>query len=154
MTLSSPATPCSKKLLTHLLTLCAADFEKGQCQFWNDLLESVLTPGIACVSWPWRGPRNRLIGHTEYSETRIEQLDHIFNLIGITQAAAEGGDSARGGGQGTAQQQQQAEDDSKHDDTQGKEWGQGSQKSDGRAMACRGTDPVGDARIAVCAGSP
>ncbi|WP_206769997.1 hypothetical protein, partial [Aeromonas veronii] len=23
------------------------------------------------------------IGHTEYSETRIEQLDHIFNLIGI-----------------------------------------------------------------------
>ncbi|MGU5701213.1 hypothetical protein ACV1C5_06165, partial [Aeromonas caviae] len=24
------------------------------------------------------------IGHTEYSETRIEQLDHIFNLIGIT----------------------------------------------------------------------
>ena len=28
-------------------------------------------------------PRNRLIGHTEYSETRIEQLDHIFNLIGI-----------------------------------------------------------------------
>ncbi|WP_223946187.1 DUF6444 domain-containing protein, partial [Aeromonas caviae] len=25
------------------------------------------------------------IGHTEYSETRIEQLDHIFNLIGINQ---------------------------------------------------------------------
>ncbi|MGU5614915.1 hypothetical protein, partial [Aeromonas caviae] len=24
------------------------------------------------------------IGHTEYSETRIEQLDHIFNLIGIS----------------------------------------------------------------------
>ncbi|WP_247631637.1 hypothetical protein, partial [Aeromonas caviae] len=24
------------------------------------------------------------IGHTEYSETRIEQLDHIFNLIGMT----------------------------------------------------------------------
>ncbi|MEA9423953.1 hypothetical protein VCX83_19045, partial [Aeromonas caviae] len=23
------------------------------------------------------------IGHTEYSETRIEQLDHIFNLIGM-----------------------------------------------------------------------
>ncbi|MGU5727265.1 hypothetical protein ACV1C1_22315, partial [Aeromonas caviae] len=27
------------------------------------------------------------IGHTEYSETRIEQLDHIFNLIGIIEAA-------------------------------------------------------------------
>ncbi|WP_206616999.1 hypothetical protein, partial [Aeromonas caviae] len=24
------------------------------------------------------------IGHTEYSETRIEQLDHIFNLIGMS----------------------------------------------------------------------
>ncbi|WP_244081967.1 hypothetical protein, partial [Aeromonas caviae] len=36
------------------------------------------------------------IGHTEYSETRIEQLDHIFNLIGIrptpsdTKTAASG----------------------------------------------------------------
>ncbi|WP_270668083.1 hypothetical protein, partial [Aeromonas sp. QDB12] len=27
------------------------------------------------------------IGHTEYSETRIEQLDHIFNLIGINMPA-------------------------------------------------------------------
>ncbi|MGL6473137.1 hypothetical protein ACSZNS_19110, partial [Aeromonas caviae] len=27
------------------------------------------------------------IGHTEYSETRIEQLDHIFNLIGISRQA-------------------------------------------------------------------
>ncbi|MEA9437761.1 hypothetical protein VCX44_18620, partial [Aeromonas caviae] len=29
------------------------------------------------------------IGHTEYSETRIEQLDHIFNLIGMSQLSAE-----------------------------------------------------------------
>ncbi|MGU5673402.1 hypothetical protein ACV1CZ_22355, partial [Aeromonas caviae] len=29
------------------------------------------------------------IGHTEYSETRIEQLDHIFNLIGISLANAQ-----------------------------------------------------------------
>ncbi|WP_221413926.1 MULTISPECIES: hypothetical protein, partial [Aeromonas] len=29
------------------------------------------------------------IGHTEYSETRIEQLDHIFNLIGMTAAAGK-----------------------------------------------------------------
>ncbi|MEA9438596.1 hypothetical protein VCX44_23045, partial [Aeromonas caviae] len=29
------------------------------------------------------------IGHTEYSETRIEQLDHIFNLIGITVCLGE-----------------------------------------------------------------
>ncbi|MXQ71553.1 hypothetical protein, partial [Aeromonas caviae] len=28
------------------------------------------------------------IGHTEYSETRIEQLDHIFNLIGIIARSA------------------------------------------------------------------
>ncbi|MGU5642315.1 hypothetical protein ACV1DC_20225, partial [Aeromonas caviae] len=30
------------------------------------------------------------IGHTEYSETRIEQLDHIFNLIGIREEGLEG----------------------------------------------------------------
>ncbi|MFM5177835.1 hypothetical protein ACEUAO_21110, partial [Aeromonas caviae] len=30
------------------------------------------------------------IGHTEYSETRIEQLDHIFNLIGIMQPYQNG----------------------------------------------------------------
>ncbi|WP_244056363.1 hypothetical protein, partial [Aeromonas caviae] len=31
------------------------------------------------------------IGHTEYSETRIEQLDHIFNLIGINPKNPNGG---------------------------------------------------------------
>ena len=51
-------------------------------------LKGVLTPGIACVSWRWflllgEGQEIDWIGHTEYSETRIEQLDHIFNLIGI-----------------------------------------------------------------------
>ncbi|WP_337077296.1 hypothetical protein, partial [Aeromonas dhakensis] len=30
------------------------------------------------------------IGHTEYSETRIEQLDHIFNLIGIRRMRGRG----------------------------------------------------------------
>ena len=37
---------------------------------------------LALVSPAWRGQEIDWIGHTEYS-ARIEQLDHIFNLIGI-----------------------------------------------------------------------
>ena len=39
---------------------------------------------LALVSCLGEGQEIDWIGHTEYSETRIEQLDHIFNLIGIS----------------------------------------------------------------------